>query len=84
MNPLRLTYQRLRFTEQRARYVQNMTAEIGQDELIESLEERLISEHFKAADHIDPRPEWLSDHACSQHALNFADGRLPAPVFVNE
>ena len=45
------------FPEQIARRVQNMAADVGQDELIEFLEERLIVKDRKAVAVVDARPK---------------------------
>src|SRR5688500_11222093 len=57
MDALRLAINRARFTEEKSRRVQDMTANVGENELLQLLEERLILEHRKTVAVIDARPE---------------------------
>jgi hypothetical protein len=49
--------------KQEAGGVQGVTAEVGQDELLQLFQEGLVGEDRESRDHVDARPEGLADDA---------------------
>ena len=83
MNSLGLAVEAVRFSEEESGNIQNMTAQIHQDELLQISQEWLIAKNGKAGNHVEPGPKGRPNFATLENSLKLAQGRLPSPVFVD-
>src|SRR5690606_6345499 len=74
----------VRITEQTTRRIKNMAADVGQDELFEVFEKRLIIEHREAVGIMNARAERLTDAPGIKLTFELPQRVLPAPVFVDK
>lgn len=64
--------------------IQHMRADVGEDELLQLFEKRLVFEDRKAIRVRHSSPKHPADPARVQDRLQFPERPLPAPVFVDE
>ena len=74
----------LRLAEEEARHVEDVAPHVGEDELLELGQERLVREELEARDHGEPRPEDAAEAPSVEHGLQGPDRGLPPPVLVDE
>ena len=81
---VQLTVERTRLAETGASGVEKVRAEIGQDELRQLAQRRLVRPDIEARDHGEPRAERRPDDAGAQRVDERPHRRLPAPVLMDE
>src|SRR5687767_10594186 len=84
MDAMRLAVERLGLAEKKAGNIEDVRAEVGEDELLEIAQERLVLKDREAGEHVDAGAEGTADRAFIEHALYFTNWPLPAEVFVDE
>jgi hypothetical protein len=81
---MRLSVHRFSFAKQETHHVENMRADIHQDESVEFPQKRLVLEHWKAVRVVDVRAPDPTQRRLFQRSRKGADLRLPAPVFIHQ
>ena len=74
----------IRLAEEEPHHVEDVSADIHDDQPFHFAEKRLILEHWKAVGVVQVRAPDPAERSCAQCFREGADLRLPAPVFVHE
>ena len=84
VNLLRIAIETIGFAKQEPRNIQNVAAQVHQDEFFKIAQKWLIAKDWEAGDHVEPGAKRGANFSALKNLLERAQRSLPPPVFVHQ